>query len=160
MAALNEALEIFVGTHNWANFCKAGRVARRIQEDRHYKSNRDRPGNDGGTDGVETDGGEAYGSEADGGELAEPAAPSEAFSEASSPAIRGSVYKCRVNGEYKCHVDGEEMLVIEVLGQAFFYNQIRQMVRRLGGELGEQFYSRPPLTPPPPNHPPPTHTHP
>lgn len=131
---LQAALGEFVGTHDFVNFCKAGRIVRRMQQDAGRRAGWAQGDDDHKAEGDTSD--EALPEDRTGdpgeGEPSEPNIGLSLKTGKSTPAIRGSIYRCEV-ADRAMIVAGEPMVRIVVLGQAFFYNQIRQMV---GASIG------------------------
>ena len=131
---LESALGCFTGTHNWNNFCKAGQVERSRRQQRAYS-----------------------GKDAGGAPPPQQQQQQQEEKEEVSGELRSSIYACEVvdrdlamEVELPWETEGQEerggggeqqeketkggrketvrMVRIRILGQSFFYNQIRMMV--------------------------------
>jgi tRNA pseudouridine(38-40) synthase len=118
--AFDRALRTFEGTHSFANFCKAKKVAKRFEENTQAHSSE---GAADGGDGENTDGD----ADEEGRGSAIPKRSSSKDASAPKP-IRGIVYACEVVDRNWSNGRGSGFVRVRVNGQAFFYNQIRMMV--------------------------------
>ena len=123
---LQSALSCFTGTHNWANFCKAGQVSR-ARRQQHVRRGDSSAEEDFGS------GGHGFSDSANG--------QVEDTAVSVDEGIRSSVYACEVMDRNlrvmagSTDISGAQsapktvgMVRIRILGQSFFYNQIRQMI--------------------------------
>ena len=122
--SFDRALRTFEGTHNFNNFCKAKKVAKRIEEESsaaqstHGGITGDRDQQESRQDSINEESNAATTQRSNGKDANKP-----------SP-IRGTVYACEVvDRNWISNDDSCDVLVrVRIRGQAFFYNQIRMMV--------------------------------
>ena len=122
--AFDQALRTFEGTHNFNNFCKAKKVAKRLEE----ASLAAQLTNGGVEDERDEEENVEENDEEDG--AATPPQRSDSKDASKPSPIRGTVYACEVVDRNWKSDDGscDALVRVRIRGQAFFYNQIRMMV--------------------------------